>query len=877
VLRNDRTDQLLPFVSGVSGAGPPAPAEFRGFSGCATTGPADGENRGAPRPRALIGLVPLLRNWAHKETAMPDKHNFLRGLEAGVIAMALVTSAGCSSTSTGTNVSALPADVKAITFLQRPRVDADGKLFTDQGNVFDYATYHPGGRIVKLSPPSADGKLSVLFPNDATCGALLGDTATADDIATCVGRSDIMSYDLSFDAKSVVFSARVPGEEKFQVFSMNLDGTNFQQLTTGSEDYVYPIYLPGGKILFMTNRNVEADADMNSQQFHDEYERATTAQVGTVDVDGLNMVLGPRNVSHRVSPALLPNGQVLYTEWMHMGPVNTGHLRQMNTDMTGMKEAFGDELQAGNASANSYLKARYVSTKTYDKDQAAGTLPDYQVVAIATSRDRTLQAGQLMLIDLNGSEANSASVNMTPLVPADRTPSPQGIGRYYDAEPLGDEAPGQFLATWADGPVESEELSRAMSTPDFGIYLFDVKNASAVTGGRSPIFNDPAYWDVLPRPVRPRQEPTNLAPGLDNASTSPTTIGCLDVYNSSLFMVPAGSVVKVRFMEGFSNEEGGVDMFGTTDFDGQSRYGEIPIQPDHSFAAQVPANVPFHIQLIDKFGMATTVQGAKGTASSTPVANEDIWFSGRAGEARFCGGCHENRTDASAIPPGVQAGVLAGAVNLDVAREARKSLAAATLDASGNLPAGSVPGDVGVRGVPWDLAVQPIFDKKCISCHNGDASKSYNPSYTVTDMTSGTSQTFVFDLRKDKLAVTVGERMTGDYSASYLSLLGLGEILGEDVVSITGTPPNYVVAGAAEASPLMMLLNPPQRYPADPSVRAFGSAPFSMNVGGTPMNFPGTPHPVDVGGTELTPDEYYLLMLNIDMGGQFYFRENLPQ
>ncbi len=795
---------------------------------------------------------------------MPHKHRTLRWLEAGVFAAALVTGAGCSSTGTGTNVSALPADVKAITFLQRVR-------HNDAGNVFDYATFHAGGRLVTLSPPSADGKLTVLFPTEAACTAL-----GADDVASCVSGSDIMSYDLSYDAKSVVFSAQIPGETAFQLFSMNLDGTNLQQLTTGSNDYVYPVYVNSQKILFMTNRNVEADADPNSQQFHDEYERATTAQVGTINVDGNGMVLGARNVSHRVSPAVLPNGQVLYTEWMHMGPVNTGHLRLMNGDMTGMKEAFGDELASAYPSANSYLKARYVSKKTI-MDPSGVPLDDYQVVAIATSRDRTLQSGQLMLIDLNGSEANSASVNMTPLVPADRTPSPQGIGRYYDAEPLGDEAPTQFLATWSDGPVESEELARAMSTPDFGIYLFDSRNANNVSGGRSPIYNDPTYWDILPRPVRTRQEPANLAQGLDDGSTSPTTIGCLDVYNSSLFTVPADSVVKVRFMEGFSNEEGGVDMFGTTDFDGQSRYGEIPIQPDHSFAAQVPANVPFHIQLIDKFGMAATVNGAQGTASSTPVANEDIWFSGRAGESRFCGGCHENRTAPSAITPGVQAGVLAGAVNLDVPREMRKSLAAATLDAGGNLPAGNIPGDVGVRGVPWDLALQPIFDAKCASCHNGDASKSYNPSYTVTDMTSGTSQTFVFDLRGQKVNVTVGERMTGDYTASYLSLMGLGEILGDDVVSITGTPPNYVVPAAAEASPLMMLLNPPQRYPVDKTVRAFGTAPFSMNVGGTPMNFPGTPHPVDVGGTELTPDEYYLLMLNIDMGGEFYFRENLPQ
>ena len=48
----------------------------------------------------------------------------------------------------------------------------------------------------------------------------------------------------------------------------------------------------------------------------------------------------------------------------------------------------------------------------------------------------------------------------------------------------------------------------------------------------------------------------------------------------------------MRLIEGFSAEEGGVDMFGTTDFDGQSRYGEIPLQADDSFAAIVPANVP---------------------------------------------------------------------------------------------------------------------------------------------------------------------------------------------------------------------------------------------------------------------------------------------
>jgi hypothetical protein len=779
-------------------------------------------------------------------------------LEASVLGLALAAGAGCTSTSTSINNEALPSDVQAITFLQRtPR--------NDDGNVFDYNNFVAGGRLVMLSPPSANGKLTVVFPNTATCTQILGAGAAQTDIDACVSKSDVQSYDLSFDAKSVVVSAQVPaaGDTSYQLYSINLDGTNLKELTSGGNDFVYPVYAPGDQILFMSNRNVEADTDSSSQQFKDEYERAVTAQAGTISTSGTNMQLGPRNVSHRVSPQLLPDGHVMYTEWMHMGEVNEGHLRLMNTDMTGMKEAFGDELDAKYPSTNSYLKARYVTSNTFSGDPA-GPQTNYQVVAIATSRDRTLQSGKLFLINLNGSEKYSTSQDLTPLIPGDRSPSSQGIGRYYDAEPVGDEAPGQFLVSWSDGPVQSEELDRAMSTAQFGIYVFDMANANASSGGRSPIYDDPNYWDILARPVKVRAEPTNLASPISTTDTS-TTIGALNVYSSSLLGIPQGSVVKVRLIEGFSGEEGGVDMFGTTEFDGQSKYGEIPLQSDGSFSADVPANVPLHLQLVDKFGLAVGVTSSTGTAADTPVANEDIWFSGRAGEARTCGGCHENRTAPASITPGETIAASLGPVNLDTPRPQRVSASAYVLDANGNLPAGTNaanPGDNGIRGVPWDLAIQPILDKHCISCHDGSTG-AQNPSYTVTDMTSGTSQVFTFDLRGGKLNVTVGERMTGDFTASYLSLMGLGEILGDDVVQITGTPPNYVVAAAAEASTLMtQYLNPPQRYPA-----------VDMNTRLTTV----TPHLLEQGQPDMTADEYYLLGLNIDMGGEYFFRENLDE
>ena len=204
---------------------------------------------------------------------MPTARHKVRPSSASTVAL-LATVAAAAVGCNDKPVSPIPPDVKAIVFLQRvPRNN-------QMGNVFDYTSYEPGGRIVKLEPPSADGQLTVLTADPMWQGA------------------DFMSWDLSFDAQSIVCSARLADANRYHLFSMNVDGTNIKQLTAGDDDYVYPIFLPGQRILFTTSKNVEPDA----RQFQDEYERATTAQVGTIKLDGSDEQLGPRNVSHRVAP-----------------------------------------------------------------------------------------------------------------------------------------------------------------------------------------------------------------------------------------------------------------------------------------------------------------------------------------------------------------------------------------------------------------------------------------------------------------------------------------------------------------------------------------------------------------------------------------------
>jgi len=376
----------------------------------------------------------------------------MRNKASIAFAAALLTTAGIGCG--GDNSSGPLGNVDALVILQRPARN-------DTGDIFQYTSYVPGARIVKLSPPTANGTLTTLCCD--TQGAMFS-------------AIDIQSYDLSFDAKQIVFAGKLSDSTHYGLFLLTLaDGSVQQLMTDAGRDYVSPIFLPGDKIMFTTNGVVSNTlTDAKPPQHVDEYERGTTIQMGTINLDGTGEELGPRNLSHRTAPSLASDGRIIFTQWDHLGPENAGHLMFMNTDMTELREAFGKE---GTGVSNSTLKAREISPGRF--------------VAVVSDRDRTLQSGALADVRLgftskldNGdivantsmSEANATAVIMTPDVPLDREPSAQTIGRYYDAWPLNAHEHPDLLVSWADGPVESSVLSAAGINANFGIYLFDSTN-----------------------------------------------------------------------------------------------------------------------------------------------------------------------------------------------------------------------------------------------------------------------------------------------------------------------------------------------------------------------------------------------------------------
>jgi hypothetical protein len=694
--------------------------------------------------------------------------------------------------------------VDAIAFIERPaRLDG-------MGDIFQYESYVAGARLMKLSPAAADGELTVLC-----CDGL----PEYRDL-------DIIDFDVSFDARSIVFSARLSADQKYGLFLLDLGSGDVEQLPTDpGADFVYPTFLPGDRILFATSAVVEEGAP----QFRDEYERGITLQLGSINKDGSDLQLYSRNLSHRITSTVLHSGEVLFTQWDHLNRMNAGHLVRMNPDGTRVREAFGKE---NTGVTNSYYKA---------VEAAPG-----RIIAIGSSRDMTFQSGTILDIrlgeayttgdgevwaDRDMSEANASYRILTAQVPLDDEPSSPTIGRYYSAYPLNSKEYPDLLVSWADGQVQADFNGAAGVPPDFGIHLYDSRR-----GTRLPIHNQTGTWEIHPMPLMPRPAPPTIpAAGGNGFSDDALLIGSMNVHESSLGNLERGSIYGVRVVEGFSGEEGVGSDFGLTEAEGAATLGIARVREDGSWAALVPANVPVHQIAIDQYGIG--------------VRNEPIWITGRPGESRFCGGCHESRTGTTVIQPGLTEAIAIGPDDLmsRVPRFERVTQSSAN-----------------PVGIPWDTALQPILTAKCAmgGCHDGTAGAA-NKSFTITDPATSESQTFVFDLRAGPADIAVGDAMLSGYSRSHLSLLGPAMLVEDPELDleITGDMPIYVLPENASDSLLIQVLNPPRQFPApDMSDRAFGGLDGHSEAKGFP----------------LTAEEHRLLIEMVDNGGQFYSRENSP-
>jgi len=729
---------------------------------------------------------------------------------------ALVTwlSAGCKAGSTQDDV--LPG-VNALVFAKRAFVEQSGEqnVSDGAGRVVDYQRYTPGGGVFVLTPPTPDGKLTDL-------------TKQFTDV-------DISGLDLSFDAKQVVFSMRHKADDgHYHIYTAKLDGSaKPKQLTFGMADDVRPLFVPGDRIAFVTN---ESYTPLGTRA--DEYNHGREAtQIGTISaVTGdADRHVCAQSLSHTADPFLMSDGTIGYSRWEHLGPVNDLKLFHMNPDCTDMLALAGQH----GKDFNSIVQTREAEPGVF--------------VGIATSREGTIQAGAVMRIDArarSGSaqldEQTADFTSLTPRVPTGRDALvPSGVGRYRTPFAMED---GRLLVSWADGDV-SDRTELANTAPHFGIYLYNPKNEE-----RIKIYDDPKFWDMYAMPVRPRNEPSVHGTRLDvpdNAEMDPyggkhATLGSIDITSTSLnesvsggqfeTAVPLSMALqqaeKVRIIEGFSSEVGSVREFGLTMHEGASILAEVDVQKDKSWEAAVIPYLPYHLQAIDRFGLA--------------IRNELLWIQAMPGETRTCGGCHESRSHTSSATPGA---TMAQLVPLEKKDYSQLAVADRT-----ELPwAGASHGNI-----------QELFDAKCVSCHDGGAKDPFaGRHYTVTvknaddPMAAPLMYQIPYLLLSSAPVESYYEKETVTYPASYVSLLYPSAMMGDSMVE-GDVPPLWVVPASARQSKLIEKIN---ATPSD--ARANKEWAWKSAA-----------HPEDKGVT-LTPEERLMLIRMADLGGQYFTRRNI--
>ena len=742
----------------------------------------------------------------------------------------------CSTKASGSDSE--PGNVSRIVYAVRQHtvVGADGAVSIDvaggMGQVMDYGRYVPGGKLEVFDLKTGNVQANII--EDEKYAA-----------------ADVSSVDVSFDGTKVVFTMKRDAHDSYHVYWAGVDrGADgkfaITQLTFGPYDDQNAIFSPGGRIVFTTNQSY---TEMGTRADEYNHARAVT-QLATITLTGgdADRKLCSQNLSHIVTLFPMHDGRVGFSRWEHLENVNDVKVFAMNPDCTQIVALSGQHGKPGNSMV-----------------QVSESTTNNVFYGIVTNRENTIQAGALVKLDARSTnplysgqfdeektEEEAYSV-LTPSVPRGDEASP--IGRYRSPSTLPD---GRVMVSWADGAVnESNEL--ALTPPDYGLYWYD-----ETTRANRLIVNHEDTWELYAHAITARTEPTIIPSRQDISDAStPTRFGSINVRETSLaarhndavsgaqFLtstptdVALQQATRVRIIEGFSTEGSpNHTMFGLTMAEGAAILGEAKVEADGSWLADLPPYVPIHLQPIDQFDLS--------------IRSQTTWIQGMPGESRVCGGCHEDRNKPN-VTAGQQLPIAQarGPENFMLPIENRTEYPWAKANNAGNVN-----------------EIQSLLNAKCVSCHNGtkngDKAQEF---YTVTmaNAVLGTSTNYQvarMDLTDTPVTVYY-DRRVATWPSSYVSLFypaALSMEMGK--VTVVGkVPPKWAVPSDARNSVLIEKLNVTSTLDAATYAWPLGQAFSDADVAGGTR----TDHAKLAG---LTRDEVVKLIRTIDMGGQYYARQN---
>jgi hypothetical protein len=614
-----------------------------------------------------------------------------------VIAGALVSAAlvsACSSNGGGGSVAIVnsqPADSQT----------------TDFGIAYVKRTVPPASeqddlRLRRTFFASAD--LYLLNPNN-NGGAEVNITSRITGTAPKGTFYDVKDVDVSSDGTKIIFAMRGPVTAKQQdlkppnwniyeyVIALDMLHTilpNSDPDGTGSQ-YVSPHYLPDGRILFATTRQLGSGAVLLNEgkpefegQTEDLNESAFVLHVMNPDGSGMHQIT--YNQSHDADAMVLASGRVMWSRWDHADGVDFIHLYSANPDGTDVELLYGKGSHttvSTNPGGVTTCPAGEDCTVHFARPRE---MPNGKILALTRPFTNTDFGGSLQIIDVqnfvennqaypdNPSNANFSSTAfaeqaatqnnvLTALNTTTNLPVISPGGRFSSAYPLWDGS-GRILVTWSECRLQ-DKTGTILPCTDSNLAL---ANATTPTLTAAPVlysiwmFNpsDNTFKSVIvpiegvfltevvalqPRPAAPQY----IA---DSYSVTTSPIGVLDIRSvydwdgANWPGLPAGGIAAMAQTEAdlrparFLRLEKAVSIPNkqTLNFDQNTAFGAagnymreilgyVPIEPDGSVRVQVPANVAFQISVVDATGKRLF-----------PLHR--AWLQLLPGEVLSCSGCH---------------------------------------------------------------------------------------------------------------------------------------------------------------------------------------------------------------------------------------------
>jgi hypothetical protein len=449
-------------------------------------------------------------------------------------------------------------------------------------------TYHCEGQ--------RDGGALVVY--DVGTGSLRELVASPDgQISTC---------DLSYDGRQVLFSWR--RGSLYQVYRVNVDGTELTQLTEGNAHNYDACWLPDGDVVFLSTRQPQAAYCFFTP----------VGILYRMHADGSGQRRISSNYLNDFTPSVMNDGRILYGRWEYVDrpaiPIQS--LWTMNPDGTGLAVFFGN---------------RVLDPATFIEAQA---IPGSTAVLCTLTGHNGSCRGALGIVDpRHGNNAPEGIRNLTPEIAL--------LGVQYSSN--GPQGPYQ-----TPYPVDADH------------YLFSYMGTLLIrdfAGSSQAVILNPkaglGYFNA--RPLRPRPTPPVVSGGVRDETEGPwATLTVQDVYAGLEPAVRRGEVRRLCVVEELPRrliDSAGVQVpafdfqrvvvsCGAT-YVPKQVWGFADVAEDGSASFRVPAERPIYLLALDAEGRA--LQRMRSFTHLMP------------GERRGCVGCHESRLTAAAARPRVSA------------------------------------------------------------------------------------------------------------------------------------------------------------------------------------------------------------------------------